>query len=160
MQKVRTAIEQVLRDQPVDTDALPKPQMEADEARWLEATHRAEQMRKESERIAKEFGLTPEEIRPIRTEGPPAQRAGDSPPPPESKGAEPARPEADPLAMAADQFADSQPELKLTVGRDADGEPQTMTARQYLDNVRENAAQAREDAQLFEIAAQCLLGRS
>lgn len=159
--RMRSALDQVIRGEPVNLDGMPSPKVEADEARWLEATHRAEEMRKEGARIAEEYGLKPEEISSIRTEGPPAQRAEPASPPPPEVGtiAEPGGPEAvDRIAMEANSFAEAHPDLPLAVGKDADGEPVTKPVKAYLDDARATAEQARSDARLFEVAAACMMG--
>lgn len=158
----KLALEQAVRDEPVTVEALPHPRMEADEARWLEATARAEEMRKEGERVSEEYGLWPEELTPQpRTEGPPAQRAESSSPPPPEAGAkaEPARPEADALSREADRIAAELPEVRIRVGEAADGTPVTKTATELLADTRAEAAKLRADSELFEVAAACMLGR-
>lgn len=66
-------------------------------------------------------------------------------------------PEVDPLRLEAERFAAEQPDLMLTVGQNADGTPILQSVRQYLDEARQAADNAREDAALFDIAAQCLM---
>ena len=68
------------------------------------------------------------------------------------------REKADPLALEASRFADDNPDLPISVGRDADGNPITKTVREYLDETRAEADLARQDIRLFEIAASCILG--
>jgi hypothetical protein len=65
---------------------------------------------------------------------------------------------ADPLAAAAQRYVDEQPHRLLTVGTNADGTPIYKTAQEFLEDARADAAQAREDAKLFQIAAECMLG--
>ncbi len=69
---------------------------------------------------------------------------------------------ADPLAAAAERFVAEQPSRLLQVGTNADGTPQYLSAQEFLEQARADAAQAREDMKLFEVAAQCMLtgGRS
>lgn len=64
----------------------------------------------------------------------------------------------DPLAAEARRFADENPEARVSVGRDAEGQPITKTVREYLDETRADVDLARRDAKLFEIAATCLMG--
>ena len=73
-------------------------------------------------------------------------------------GNRPAPEKADPLALEANRFADENPDLPISVGRDADGNPITKTVRDYLDETRAEANAARQDISLFEIAASCILG--
>lgn len=96
---------------------------------------------------------SPAGIRAAQTEGPQATRSG--PPPGEGK---PVGPEADPLAAAADSFAESNKDLKLRVGTDADGKPIVRTAREFLDGVKADVQKARDDTKLFAAAAECMLG--
>jgi len=68
-----------------------------------------------------------------------------------------ARSAADPLALEADRVAaelGDQP-MEITM---PDGTTQTMTAAQYLAEIRDAAGMAREDIALIQEAAQCLLG--
>lgn len=64
------------------------------------------------------------------------------------------------LAQEADRFVAEKPDQMIDVGTDAAGNPIQMTAKQYLEEARAVAAQAREDIKLLEVAAGCLLGRS
>jgi hypothetical protein len=64
----------------------------------------------------------------------------------------------DPLAVEAARFADEHPDLELTIGRDADGQPIKKSVKQFLEDTEADVANAREDARLFEVAAACLLG--
>lgn len=97
-----------------------------------------------------------------KTEAPAANRGGGAEPPPprsevvrgEAAGAE----VRDPLALEADRVASQMPDMAIPVGTDAEGKPVTVNAKDYLQASRENVARAREDASLFEIAAQCMLG--
>lgn len=73
-------------------------------------------------------------------------------------GAEGEKAGADPLAAAAERYVLEEPTRLLRVGTNADGTPDYRTAQQYLEEARADAAQAREDSKLFEIAANCLLG--
>jgi len=63
----------------------------------------------------------------------------------------------DPLAVEAARVVAEQPDLEITLGRDPDGTPQTVKAKQFLEDARADVEQARQDARLFEIAAGCLL---
>lgn len=68
------------------------------------------------------------------------------------------QPKSDPLTLEAQRFVDENPDVKMSVGRDANGEPVTKTAREYLDETRAETSRLRKDASLFEIAAACLMG--
>lgn len=64
----------------------------------------------------------------------------------------------DPVAATAERFVVDNPDLQIAVGQNADGTAQTVSARDYLDGARAATARAREDASLFRVAAECLLG--
>lgn len=66
--------------------------------------------------------------------------------------------QADPIRTAADQFVAERPDLTLTIGADQDGNPITISAAKYLEDARLDTELASQDAGLFEIAAQCMLG--
>jgi hypothetical protein len=61
------------------------------------------------------------------------------------------------LAQEADRFVLERPDLMLEFDM-PDGTTQKMTAAEYLTDVRESAAMARDDVKLIYEAAQCLLG--
>ena len=64
----------------------------------------------------------------------------------------------DPLAAEAQRFAADNPDLKIAIGKNADGSDITTTPREWLDQAEADLAGAHEDARLFQIAAECLLG--
>jgi hypothetical protein len=64
----------------------------------------------------------------------------------------------DPLTDAARQFVNENPDLKINVGNDADGMPITKSAKQMLDEADATMKKATEDANLFKIAAGCIMG--
>lgn len=66
--------------------------------------------------------------------------------------------EVDPIRTAAEQFVADRPDVTLTIGRDQDGNPITVTAAKYLEDTRLDVELAAQDASLFEIAATCMLG--
>lgn len=72
----------------------------------------------------------------------------------EEKGAEP----ADPLKLAAEKVALEQPELKMRMGTDSNGNPIHKTVKEFLDDATTAADNARQDVTLFEAAARCLIG--
>jgi hypothetical protein len=100
----------------------------------------------------------------LQTKGPSAARDGGTPPDVSGEPTGPAahsgeRERVDPVAIEAERFVSENPDRQITVGKDADGKPITQSVRQYLDNARETAAFARNDAAtVFQAAAQCLLG--
>ena len=91
--------------------------------------------------------------------GAPAVTRGPAAPPPRgSRDAEAAGAEVNPLRAAADSFAQKYPDFQIRLGENADGTPITVSVKQYLEDARASAADARDDAKLFQIAAECLLG--
>lgn len=68
------------------------------------------------------------------------------------------RAELDPVAMAADRFATENPDHLIRTGTDAEGKPLTKTPKEFLTEARDIALRAQEDAKLYQIAAECLLG--
>ncbi len=167
--RVRTAMEQLLRDQPVEVNDLPRPNYEADAPRLSEMARRARELADIAEDVRNAEGLPPVPEEPTapaprpepEPEAPAAIRGeAETPPPRGPRGGEAAGAEGpDPAALAARRFAEQQPDLLLRVGEESDGTPIMKTVREYLDDVRVEAERARADGGLFEIAAQCLLGR-
>lgn len=91
------------------------------------------------------------------SEAPAAPRGGaESPPPRGSRPGEAAGVE-DPMRVAAVRMATEQPDMVLKVGTDADGNPVTRTARQFLEEAEAQADRSLEQTKLFEVAADCLL---
>lgn len=64
----------------------------------------------------------------------------------------------DPVALEAERFANENPDVQIRVGTDENGAPVTKSARQFLDDEAAALRQAEEDANLFTVAAACLLG--
>lgn len=93
-----------------------------------------------------------------RTEGPQVPQPGAASSSSQSGAGEPARPSADPLAREAERIATENPDLRIRVGTDADGKPIQRTVREFLDQTRADAVLSREDAKLFAVAAECMLG--
>jgi hypothetical protein len=62
------------------------------------------------------------------------------------------------LDGAASRFADENPALKIHVGSEPDGTPIAKSPRQILDEAQSQVKKATEDANLFKVAAECLLG--
>ncbi len=62
------------------------------------------------------------------------------------------------VAREAERFVSENPDVVITLGRDADGNPITKTVSEYLEEARLEAELARQDARLFKVAAECMLG--
>jgi hypothetical protein len=74
--------------------------------------------------------------------------------------AEGGQPRPDPLADEAARFVTENPDLELVVGRNADGTPIVMKAKDFLAESERLVREAGEDAKLFDVAAACMLGSS
>lgn len=154
VEKVRTAIDQLAQDKPVDVSDLPDPRVEADAKRFVQAAREAARLQKAAERAAKQEGIP--DIQ--ETEAPPA-RVSAEPPPPRGEGERPGGAEAtDPVAREADAFVQKRGDLPVRVGESADGEPVVKPLKQYVDDARAQAKAVREDVKLLELAAACMLG--
>lgn len=155
VQRVRTAIDDIVAGREVKVDDMPAGKFEPDAARFDEAQTRAGELSKSAEEIRTESDLP----KPPETEGPQAIARTGTPP---GEGGGPARPEvakeADPLAAAAHGFVDANKDMKLRVGTDADGAPIHKTASEFLKGVKADAAKAKDDSKLFSVAAECMLG--
>lgn len=163
--RVKTAMEQMQRGQPVEVSDLPEPRFDADEPRMAEMARRADDLVKEAERARKAEGLPeqpiaePEAVRAEETEAPAAKPGGSEPPPPRGpRAAEAAGAEANPVTIEAERLATEDPDAVLRVGTDAEGAPIVKTRRQFLDDARADVKRATEEAKLFEVAAACMLG--
>lgn len=66
--------------------------------------------------------------------------------------------QADPVRAEAERIVAANPERAITIGRDPDGKPITTTFKQFMEDARAEAQQGRDDANLFQVAAECLLG--
>ena len=64
----------------------------------------------------------------------------------------------DPLQQAARRVVTEQPDLRIRVGQDANGNPITRSLKEFLDDAERAADEAVQDKGLFELAANCLLG--
>jgi hypothetical protein len=94
-------------------------------------------------------------------EAPVAMRGEAVIPPPRGPRAEAAGAEGiDPLRFEAERFVEANPDLAIRVGQEADGTPIMKTARQFLEDAKAAAEDARQDVGLFEAAATCLFGRA
>lgn len=94
----------------------------------------------------------------------PAAKSGaaESPPPrgqkpAEAAGAEGTQQAPDPVQVAAERVALEQPDLKMRMGTDGEGNPIYKTVKEFLEDAKAAADDAREDAALFPLAADCLL---
>jgi hypothetical protein len=88
---------------------------------------------------------------------PRAQGGGDFPPPLTAAG----KPEGaanNPLANEARRFAAENPDIKVNVGTDEQGQPVYKTLNEMLDDAAAETELAMQDVQLFAVAAECLLG--
>lgn len=157
--RLRTAIDQLASDKPVSVDDLPPARVEPDGKRWTDAERRGNALLKIAERVRADEGLPPV----TETDVPPVKQ--DAGPPP-SDSAEPARTAApaegakapDPIAMEAERIATERPDVEISIGQDAEGQPVRKTVKQYLDDARAETAKATEEAKLLSIAAECMLG--
>lgn len=68
------------------------------------------------------------------------------------------RGEGDPVGAEARRILAEEPDLTIEVGKDADGNAETMTAREYLDEAQREYDQAMKDAELYRVAGECMLG--
>lgn len=157
--RMRTALDQFGRDQPIHVEDMPAPKVEAD-GRFAQAGTRAEQLAKMAENARVAEGLPPPDNIPDLPTAKVVEKAASdaSAQAQRPEGQEGAGKAADPLAQAAERFVVDNAELQVRVGQSADGEPVTMTAKQYLEQSRAEAAKMREDAPLFQVAARCLFG--
>ncbi len=78
--------------------------------------------------------------------------------------AEPGQPgkpgeQADPIQSEAERIAATTPDRPVAMRIGPDGVETPVSAREYLDTARAEAAQMREDASLYQVAADCLLGQ-
>lgn len=167
---MRQAIDDLVNDRPVNVEEIVAgAKFEPDAERVKFQRQMADELEKQVAEIAPP--LKPESesaariVEPSKTaqEAPqaataePATKAPTEPGSPEGGGkAQAAAP--DPLASEAARFAGENPDLPIRIGEDAEGNPITKSAKQYLEDADNLVARANEDAKLFEIAAGCMLG--
>lgn len=161
-QRMKTAVQQLLVDEPVQVDNLPGGRFEPDAARMAEAEKNGAALTEIAERVRVDEGVP----RAIETEGPPAARSVE---PPRNAETQPAGPTAradeaeapDPLAYSADRVATLYPDAHFDVEVDDNGTRKTLSLspQDYLALMREDVAQAQQDAGLFQAAAACLFGK-
>jgi hypothetical protein len=153
-QRLRTAVEQLLRDEPVNVSDLPAGRFEPVPERFVEAQARGEALAAEAERIRVAEGLPkPPEITPETgavkqavQEATGAIKTGE------------AGKTADPMAIEAQRWIDEHPDAVIVTGHDTDGKPISRPAREVLDQARAETERLRSDAKLIEVAAGCLMG--
>lgn len=75
----------------------------------------------------------------------------------EWRGAHPAQPDI--VTTEANRIVEAAPDQPLRIGTNQDGSPIHTTAREYLEQARAVARSTREDASLFQVAAECMLGQ-
>lgn len=63
---------------------------------------------------------------------------------------------SDPDVVAAEQSLSAMPDMKITT-LDSEGNPQTRSAREVMDEVTRESEQAKQDASLFDVAVACFL---
>lgn len=161
--RMRAAIDQLARDQPVNVEGMPAARLEPDAVRMAENTKRAATMASLAERIRSEEGLP---------EPPPVAKAEQTPVEQPSIGAKIAgavkkiaeavtpseKPAADPVVAEAQRFVSENPNVKLNFGTADDGTPVTRTAKDVLSEASDGVKAAKDKARLFDLAAKCLLG--
>lgn len=151
VERMRTSIDQLSRDEPVQVDHLPPARFEVDPARETFGSFLEGQFAAAADEFKSRFStLTPEQAAAIQRDRQ-AQTISVE---------DHARIEAikDPLERAAERFAAERPDLQLYAGQDAEGNRLYKTPRQLLDDTRRAAQHAQEDARLFQVAAECMLG--
>jgi len=155
VERMRTAIGQAARGEPVSVENMPRANVEPD-GRFVEAEARARDLVAEAEKVRADEGLPN-----IETEGPPSRGSAEPPRSAEAgtagltaRDGEP----VDPLAAAARRVATERPDLTIAIGTDAEGKPVTMTAAEFVENARRRTAEVEQDARLFEVAATCMFG--
>ncbi len=76
-----------------------------------------------------------------------------------SDTSEPNIAQTDPVLKEAARFASENPDLRIRIGQNADGSPLYLSPAEYLEQARLDAEQARQDVNLIQAAAECLLGK-
>jgi hypothetical protein len=156
VERMRTALGQAARGEAIDVEGMPRANVEPD-GRFVEAEVRARNLMAEAERVRVDEGLPP-------AMEPEAQSPRGSVEPPRNAEAEAAGPTAregeapDPLTVAAERIVAQRPDMTMTIGADAEGNPVTVKASELLDMQRQRRAEAEADVRLFEVAATCMFG--
>lgn len=169
--RMRTAVDQLVRDEPMTLDDLPMPRFDPDVARQQAAEEVVTELRGYADEVRRELGL-PEFKQPqtmpetaLRTEDQPGAAAL-SPPPGKAEPADPsviaetvAKQINDPLAIEATRYVSENPNAVVSMGNDVNGMPVVVPLREFYEKTLADAQQARADADLFEVAATCYLTR-
>ena len=154
--RARKAIDQLSRDEPVNVDDLPAARVVPDPVRQAEDEARFNDMIGEADRIRADEGI-PLQAKPAEQDAGLVGKIKRG----EKKTAESPIKEdkpVDPLTDAARQFSRENPDLSIRVGEDSEGNAITKNVRQLLDESDANTKKASEDANLFKVAAACLMG--
>lgn len=149
-QRARTALEQVVEGKPVQVEDMLAPKFDPDPERQAQALRVADEIRAEADALAKGHDIAVNE-----------PKAGAEAPVLGARGTENLLPEAagvEPLQAEAMRFAADHPDVELTVGRTAEGEPIRSSVKDYLAQADETVRVAQQDANLFAVAAACMLG--
>lgn len=156
-QRVKAAIDQLSKGEPVAVDDLRAPAFEEDARRVAASEKNMASLEKTAKQIGDEEGIAP---LPEETGAPAGQPRGAEPPPPRGPSeVKPAGAEAiDPHFAKAMRIADENPDLKVRTGMDANGEPTSVTAKAFVEEAAGAATKIREQAKLLAVAAQCMLG--
>lgn len=64
----------------------------------------------------------------------------------------------DPVGAEARRTVAENPDMAMVVGENVNGEGETMTARQYLDQAEAEYEQALKDAEMYKVAGDCMIG--
>lgn len=158
--RLKQAIEQLATDKKVSVEDLPKGQWDSDPHRVRIGEEAAAELTRASDDVRTAEGIPSLK----ETEAPPAPRSAE-PPPPRGDEGRPGGAEAktegeapDPVVLEAKRVATEQADMEMTVGRDADGKPIKMSVKKFLAQSESEVKLATEDANLFQVAAACMLG--
>lgn len=160
VQAMRQAIDDLVNDRPVNVeDLVGSAKFIADPARAADQAQMVKVMDAEATAIAKELGVepTPPADMTVRQDATMA-RPIDAPVSPEAADKTGQPKTQDPVASEASRFAADNPDVPLSIGKDAEGNPITKSVRQYLEESDGMVLQAQDDARLFEVAAACMMG--
>lgn len=137
--RMKKAVDQFLRDEPVRVDDLPEAKTEPDAQRIAENETRLKDMQERAETIRDEEGIV--DMPEIK-----------------AKTADPVVAKADPLTDAATRFAEENADLRIPIGKDAEGNDITLTPKELLADADNGIKAANENGRLFKTAAACLMG--
>lgn len=158
VERARKAIDQISRDETVNVDDLPAARIVPDPVRQAESEAIFKDMMGEADRIRTEEGIPPESgsvtLKQETGIVVKTKRIGKKTDEVPIKDDKP----SDPLTDAARQFARDNPGISIRSGEDAEGNAVTKNVRQLLDESDANVKKASEDANLFKVAAACLMG--